>query len=254
MQKIRIMIAGSRRTSFQVLTRILERASEDFDVIEQAWGEVEALRLLQENEVDIVLVDASVPEAFELCGRLTASKPNLCVVLVGGRHSYEWLKRAMDAGARGYIAEDNCTGEYMRAEINRVLRINRGEGKQPVHLRERYEIAGKSRAVVKAVDFVRQNYRRNISVVEAAEYADISESHLRRCFRQETGLSFVDFLTKYRVDAAKALMDQGEMTIHKISEQTGFSSSRYFCSVFKKATNMTPREYMIRNEKDGDTE
>lgn len=254
MQKIRIMIAGTRRTSFQVLARILERDSEAFDVVEQAWGEAEALKLLQAKEVDTVLLDASVPEAFELCSRLTGAKPNLCVILVGGRHSYEWLKRALDAGARGYIAEDDCTGECIRAEINRALRVHRGQNVQPALAMERYETAGWSRAVVKAVDFVRQNYRRSISVVEAAEYAEISESHLRRCFRQEMGLSFVDFLTKYRIDAAKALMDRGEMPIHVISEETGFSSSRYFCRVFKKATNMTPREYMTRKGKDVDAE
>ena len=103
---------------------------------------------------------------------------------------------------------------------------------------------------MKAMDFVRQNYRRNISVAEAAEYAGISESHLRRCFRLETGLSFVDFLTKYRIDTAKTLMDKGEMPIHRISDETGFSSTRYFCRVFKKATNMTPREYMFKQDEE----
>lgn len=250
MQKIRIMIAGTRRTSFQVLARILERASENYDVMDQAWGEVEARKLLRENGADIVLVDASASDAFELCDRLTEEFPNLCVVLVGGRHSYEWLKRAMDVGARGYIAEDDCTGECMRAEINRVLRIHHGARNASAQPAEKYEIVGKSRAVVKAVDFVRQNYRRNISVAEAAEYAGISESHLRRCFRMETGLSFVDFLTKYRVDTAKVLMDKGEMPIHRISEETGFSSTRYFCRVFKKATNMTPKEYMQKQNRE----
>jgi len=253
-QKIRIMIAGIRRTSFQAFARILERASNEFDVIEQAWGEAEALKLLRESDVDIVLVDASVPEAFELCGRLTQVYPNLHVVLVGGRRNYEWLKRAMDAGARGYFAEDDCTGECMRAEIKRVLHIRQDQARPYVQILERYEIAGKSRAVVKAVDFIRHNYRKSISVADAAEYAGISESHLRRCFRQETGLSFVDFLTKYRIDAAKAMMDKGDMPIHVISETTGFSSPRYFCRVFKKATNMTPREYMIGTGKDVDAE
>lgn len=250
MQKIRIMIAGTRRASFQVLTRILERASENYDVINQARGEAEARKLLWETGADIVLVDASVPDAFELCAGLTETFPNLCVVLVGGRRSYEWLKQAMDAGARGYIAQDDCTGECIRAEINRVLRTGCTLLRMPAQASPEYEFAGKSRAVVKAADFVRQNYRRNISVAEAAEYAGISESHLRRCFRQETGLSFVDFLTKYRIDTAKALMEKGEMPIHRISDETGFSSTRYFCRVFKKATNMTPKEYMQKQDRE----
>jgi len=249
-QKIRIMIAGTRRTSFQVLARILERASENYDVVEKAWGEIEARKLLRETGADVVLVDASSSDAFELCGRLTEGFSDLCVILVGGQRSYECLKQAMDAGARGYIAQDDCTGECMRAEINRVLRIGRRRMDTSIQVPLEYEFAGRSRAVVKAMDFVRQNYRRNISVAEAAEYAGISESHLRRCFRLETGLSFVDFLTKYRIDTAKTLMDKGEMPIHRISDETGFSSTRYFCRVFKKATNMTPREYMFKQDEE----
>lgn len=250
MRKIRIMIAGTRCASFRALARMLERASEDYDVIDQVWGEAEARRCLRESGADIVLVDASVSEAFELCAGLTEEFPHQCVALVGGRHSYEWLKQAMDAGARSYITEDDCTVECIRAEINRVLRVGREQANASDQISPEQSVAGKSRAVVKAVDFVRQSYRRNISVAEAAEYAGISESHLRRCFRRETGLSFVDFLTQYRIDAAKILLDKGEMPVHRISDETGFSSSRYFCRVFKKLTDMTPKEYILKRNRE----
>lgn len=243
LQKIRIMIAGIRRTSFQALVRMLGRASEAYEVLEPAWGEAEALKLLREINVDIALVDASAAEGFDLCRAMNEAFPDICIILVGGRHNYDWLKCGMDAGARGYIAEDNCTGEGMRAEISRVLRMQKNPARAADPIVESVQISG-SRAVTRAMDFVRQNYRRNISVAEAAEYAGISESHLRRCFRQETGMSFVDYLTKFRVDSAKALMEKGDVPVHLVSEETGFSSARYFCRVFKKATNHTPREYM----------
>lgn len=250
MQKIRIMPVETRCASFQALSRILESACEDYDVINPAWGEAEARKRLRESGADIVLVDASVPEAFDLCAGLMAEFPHQRVMLVGGRHSYEWIKRAMDAGARSYIAEDDCTGEYIRAEINRVMRIGCEHVNMPELISSEPSISAKSRAVIKAVDFVRQNYRQNISVTMAAEHAGISESHLRRCFRQETGLSFVDFLTQYRIDMAKILLDRGEMPVHRISDETGFSSPRYFCRVFKKLTDMTPKEYLLKQNQE----
>lgn len=251
MQKIRIMLVGTRYASFQALVHILESASEDYDMAGQAWGEAEARKQLRESDADIVLVDASAPEAFDLCAGLTGEFPHQCVMLVGGQHSYEWLKRAMDAGARSYIAEDDCTGECIHAEINRVLRVDCERMNTPETVSLEQGVAGRSRAVIKAVDFVRQNYRQNISVTMAAEYAGISESHLRRCFRQETGMGFVDFLTQYRIDMAKILLDRGEMPVHRISDETGFSSPRYFCRVFKKLTDMTPKEYILKqNQKE----
>lgn len=251
MQKIRILIAGTRRTSFQVLARMLERASGDYDVLGQVQDEAQACTMLRENEVDVVLVDASAPDAFEFCGRLTEEFRNLCVLFVGGRRSYEWLKRAMDVGARGYISEDECTGECIRMEISRARRGYIGDNSMPLRILPKNVLAGKSRIIVRAVDFIRKNYVRNISVTEAAEYVGISESHLRRCFRQEMDMSFVDFLTKYRIDTAKALMDREEMPIQRVSDETGFSSARYFCRVFKKVTGMTPKEYMLKQGRGG---
>ena len=119
-QKIRIMIAGTRQASFQALARIVGRASDAYQVSEQLWNEAEAVKLVRENNADVVLVDASAGDGFDFCEKLTSACSNIGAILVGGRRSYEWLKRAMDAGARGYIAEDECTGEGVRREIDRV--------------------------------------------------------------------------------------------------------------------------------------
>lgn len=250
-EKIRILVTGMRRTSFQALVRMIGRASEAFEVLGPAWGEFEALNLIREEDADLVLVDVSAEDGFALCRKIVETCPKICVILVGGRRNYEWLKRGMDSGALGYIAEDNCTGDEIRMEINRVLQDRSCTEMKSAQEANAEMQPGSSRIVARAVDFVRRKYRNNISVLEAAEYAGVSESHLRRCFRQETGMSFVDFLTKYRIDAAIALMNRGEKPVHLISEETGFSSARYFCKVFKKVTNLTPREYMQMQEQGG---
>lgn len=99
-------------------------------------------------------------------------------------------------------------------------------------------------AVEKTVEFIREHFRENISFSDAARYAGISESHLRRCFKRKLGISFVDYLTAFRLDEAKRMMRCGHFTIAHISQQTGFSSTRYFCRVFKHATGQTPRDFM----------
>jgi len=242
-QNVRILLAGERDSAFPVLVRILGRASQSYEVIAQASGTSSVLLMLHEAEADIVLVDASGAEGIELCRQVTRNYPQVNVVLVGGRKDYAYLKRAMDAGAKGYISEDECTGEGIRREIDRIVQPVWREDEASVQ-EEIREISSGSIAVERVLKFIRNNYRRNISFSDAAEYAGISESHLRRCFRKKTGMSFVDFLTEYRIDAAKSLMRSENWPVARISEEAGFSSARYFCKVFKNATGKTPRDYM----------
>lgn len=243
MQNVRILIAGEKSTAFPVLARILGRASETYELVAQTCGAFETLQLLQDNRIDIVLLDASGMEGMDLCRRITTHYPRIRVVLVGGRRDYGCLKQAMDACARGYVAEDECTGERIRMEIERVMQTGY-EDSEIKKVCEELDSTSGSFAVARAIEFIRHNYKRNISFSEAAEYAGISESHLRRCFKRKTGKSFVDFLTDFRLNVAKTLMAHENWSISRISEESGFSSARYFCRVFKTATNKTPRDYM----------
>ncbi len=78
------------------------------------------------------------------------------------------------------------------------------------------------------------------------DYADqqqISLSHLSKLFKQETGISFVDYLTKVRLQHAIVLMQDPVMKIYEIADMAGYSSQHYFCVAFKKVFGMSPTEY-----------
>lgn len=98
--------------------------------------------------------------------------------------------------------------------------------------------------VQQAIGFIHQNYARNISIPDIAQAVNLSEGHLRRCFRQETNTKIVDYLTEYRLECAKHLMKNGEESLSDIWKKTGFTSAQYFSYVFKKKEGILPRDYM----------
>lgn len=101
-----------------------------------------------------------------------------------------------------------------------------------------------SKHILLAKEFVYQNYQKDISISDIADAAGISEGHLRRCFKQELKTTVVAYLTDYRLERVKQLMQTGEHNIDTIWKRTGFSSAQYFSHVFKKNEGMSPREYM----------
>lgn len=97
-----------------------------------------------------------------------------------------------------------------------------------------------------AVNFIRKNYRINISLNETAESIGITPSYLSRLFKEETNRGFTEYLTEIRVQAAKKLIDDGEKKIKEIYEIVGFNSYNYFFKVFKDIEGITPLHYAKR--------
>lgn len=95
-------------------------------------------------------------------------------------------------------------------------------------------------------NYIHNNYFNDISLRGIARQFFMNESYLSDLFKRETGISFISYLTKERVEKAKALLNQPDLKIYDISEMVGYKNPRYFNNVFKKHTGMTPFEYRER--------
>ena len=76
-----------------------------------------------------------------------------------------------------------------------------------------------------------------------AAMSNYSPSYFSRLFSRVYGIPFSQYLAGYRVDRAKKLLLQESMTLHEVARKSGFCSTSYFCSVFKKKTGKSPRQY-----------
>ncbi len=100
----------------------------------------------------------------------------------------------------------------------------------------------------RAQNFVRLHYEKPISLSEVAEAVGLHPSYLSRCFRRVTGQTVVEFILRTRVSAAKALLAEGRaaQTVKQVAFSTGFSSTAYFCRIFRRFERQTAQEYQAR--------
>jgi AraC-like DNA-binding protein len=75
----------------------------------------------------------------------------------------------------------------------------------------------------------------------------VSEGYLSRSFNQETGLSLIHYLTRYRVQQAKQLLLTTDKTITEIAMEVGFSDSNYFSRVFRQEAGVSPVTFRQNN-------
>lgn len=95
--------------------------------------------------------------------------------------------------------------------------------------------------------YIMENFSNNeFSLNQAAAMVNISPSYFSTLFRQEMGMTFVEYLTEVRLEKAKSLLMCTNMRSSEIGYEVGYKDSHYFSYIFKKVCGCTPREYRTR--------
>ncbi len=103
----------------------------------------------------------------------------------------------------------------------------------------------------KARDYIENHYQdEDISLYIVSSTVNISPNHFSTIFSQEMGITFVEYLTKVRMEAAKELLLKTDLRASEIGYQVGYKDPHYFSYIFKKTHGITPKAFRSggRNE------
>ena len=95
----------------------------------------------------------------------------------------------------------------------------------------------------RVVDFMRQNYAREIRLRELAELAGMSPHYFCELFKKSTGFSPHQYSIRCRIDRAKILLRSPHFTIRQVAKATGFVDQSHFTKVFRRIVGVTPTQF-----------
>lgn len=101
--------------------------------------------------------------------------------------------------------------------------------------------------VDRALSYIKENFKENISLKEVADYSNLSPSYLSMLIKEYTGENFKDILIKYRMERAKQLLMIKDYKIYEVASMVGYNDRRHFSDTFKKYTGLIPTEYKEKN-------
>ncbi|TBL70902.1 response regulator transcription factor [Paenibacillus thalictri] len=126
-------------------------------------------------------------------------------------------------------------------------------------LRVRYTIAafagqvrlirswGQHQAIMKAVQYIGAHYtNERLSLSQAANEAGMSDSYFSRCFKEELGIGFTEYVIKLRMEKAKVLLEEPESKTYEVAHVVGYSDYPHFSKSFKKYFGVAPNDYKRR--------
>ncbi len=99
-----------------------------------------------------------------------------------------------------------------------------------------------------ALDYIRKNYHREISLEEIARQVGLSKYYFSHLFSNEIGENFSTYLSQYRLNrASQLLLENRRENISEIAYQVGFNDPNYFARAFKERFNISPSKYRSSN-------
>ena len=216
----------------------------------------DALRVLEEEEISLVVSDVMMPEmnGFELCRMIKSQLPfsHIPVILLTALTDERQRIFGITGGADDYIQKPFHT-DYVKIKIIHLLQERQKLRERLLEkLRDNKLLLSEPEKVESIDDTFLRKFAEQIEAVYAdpeynveklSETLGLSRGHLHRKIKELTGTAPVEFLRTYRLNKATQLLRQNAYTVSEVAYRTGFSSPAYFSKCFKAVYGVTPTEY-----------
>lgn len=98
-------------------------------------------------------------------------------------------------------------------------------------------------SIYKAERFIKENYMQKLSLNDVAGHVYLSKAYLSKIFKEETGISLVNYINRLRIDKSKTLLKDHSLSLADIAALVGFDDQSYFSKIFKGITGVSPGKY-----------
>lgn len=226
-------------------------------VVGDAENGVDGVEKIRKLKPDIVITDVGMPlkNGIEMLEE-TMGEFGYSAIILSVYDEFHYAKQAMHLGVVEYLIKP-LEYEQLEAALERAKKqcqIKKHFEESISHTEEVMKAEAldlqlvipenvKSRRVKAMLRYIRENYKKKISIDDLVEPLMTSATYLNQKFKEETGFPFNDFVNRYRIQQAIELLKEGELKVYNVAAETGFKDYKYFINVFKKYTGTSPSKF-----------
>ena len=231
------------------LRKTIDWSKYDCQLIDVAKNGEEGLNSIIEKQPNLVIADIMMPKLNGL--EMIEKAKAVCdfdVIFLTSYSEFEYARKAIDLECIQYLLKP-LDETQLKETIQKIK--NKKNPSDEVDIIKNHFSAQINKInthfsdyyLIKLINIIKKEYNKKLTLSDMAKRLNISNSYLSRKLNEELNVSFSELINLYRIDKAIDLLSLKEHRIFEIAEFVGFSEYKYFCSVFKKYTNMTPTEY-----------
>lgn len=209
----------------------------------------EAIKIIEENKIDIVITDVKMPliDGIELSRYICKNHPNITSVILSGYAEFEYAQSAIQYHVSQYLLKPiskekimSCIKDIVKQKNTELLA---DDSMNTAETAPKYSIF-----IKQAINYIDEHLTDDMTLETIAESVHSNASYLSRIFKKEVGTSVITYITDLRIKKAKDLLEHSDLKTFEISDAVGIHDPAYFSVLFKKYTGMSPKSY--RNKAD----
>lgn len=261
----RLLIADDEMIERAVLVKTLLKNLGDRCDIFQAENGREALEIYEREKIQIAVLDIEMPgiNGIQAAEKIREKDRDCCIIFLTAFDEFAYAKKAITVRALDYLLKPYDEQELMLV-MEEAMRLTEARGGRSGEQKPAADAgtASEDRWHVPAVpedmeqndvrliqvaqlimQYIQEHYRSDISMQDLAHTMGYSEAYFSKLFKQCFNQNFTAYLTGYRVNEAKKMLEQPTVNVKEIGKAVGYADSNYFAKVFKRITGKSPTEY-----------
>jgi len=234
-----ILLVDDDAAILEMHTRIIQAQFPACRILRARDGR-EALDTIRQERPNLILLDLMMPE-LDGFGVLQAMRTeesirNMPVVVLTGQMLTDEDMARLNQGVTAVLQKGIFSVQETMAHVESALTRTSRLGSEM------------QRIVRRAMAYIHEHYAKPFSRQDMARQLGLSERYLTRCFRKEMGITPVEYLNRYRLKEAKAMLGTGA-NVTETALAVGFSSVSYFTRLFEKEVGVSPGVYRHNHSK-----
>ena len=244
----RVMIIDDEQKIRKLLKLTIKWEMLGFEVVGEAASGIEAINIIDELNPDVLFVDIRMPfmDGIEFAKLAIERYPYLQTVMLTAFNDFEYARECIGIGVASYLLKP-----INKVEINDTLmNIKKELDKNPPHEDAERLSELKMSSMGKVREYVIEHFKEpEMNLTSVALKFGFNPSYLSRAFKEEAGVSFIDFLNGCRMEYAISLSKENQY-MYQVADEVGIPDPNYFGKCFKKYTGYSFSAFIKENKRD----
>jgi two-component system, response regulator YesN len=235
---LKAVIVDDEYIVLEGLKRVINWSENGIDLVGTAKDGNSGLSLFYSEKPDIIFTDIRMPgiNGLKLIEEVMDIAPDTICVVMSGHREFEYVKQALKIGVADYLVKP-ITVQMIEETIDKIKKKKlKEQSHSPFPLNHKHE------AIEKACKYIYQNYNKEISLQEVADFTGLNPNYFSILFKDQMGKTYIKYLTELRMEKAKLMLQEGQKVI-KVSEKVGYHTYRHFSDIFKRYVGVSPGQY-----------
>ncbi|WHY72038.1 response regulator transcription factor [Fictibacillus enclensis] len=240
-----LLIVDNDKQCRKEVCAIIQESKYSFLSIYESSTAHRGMLLLKQSKPSALMIDISLPDTDGIAfGKIALQLyPDLPIIVMTQLKMFELVQSSINAGFLGYLLKPLSKNELIETLDRVLIPVLSKSINQVMKSNEEPFTADLKNPIGSAIQYMQIYYSEPLTLKGVADKVYLSPSYFSKMFKEETGMTFVEYLSFVRVQKAKSLLRMSTLPIEVIANNAGFANSGYFATTFKKLTGITPSDY-----------